>query len=302
MTKKQNHLRLSLAPVSLARAIREEALSFEAYVAWLAEAGFDALDIACPTKYAWFWQDFASQLPSVPALAAEYGLEMGGFYCGNNFAKSAQTDFEAEVATVLAAIDSAAAVGCPLIRLFGGAPAGPKLGGEEGMTSPLGFRRVIEGLERCLPAAEERKVILALENHGCLPGHSWELAALVRRFQSPCLRVAFDVANFVANNVDEVESPLQAYETLRENIAFVHVKDFGPPVLDLTRRVEPCLMGEGEVPLRQLLARFIQDGYRGLFAIEYEAGRRVPEREGVLHNVRFFRETEERMRVLGVLE
>ncbi len=83
---------------------------------------------------------------------------------------------------------------------------------------------IIRGIEACLPDAERCGVVLALENHGRLPGHSYEVRMLLDHFNSRFLQCTFDCANFMGANMDEPENPLHAYANLRGRIAHVHVK------------------------------------------------------------------------------
>ncbi len=269
-------------------------MDLRGFLRFCAENGLEGVDLLDSVGYPWLWRDAASELAQVARWAEAEGVAIVAHACGNNFAKAEESAFRAEVATVENAIEEAARCGAPLLRVFGGYHL--QTGGELGYAR--GMERVREGLEACLPLAQARGVVLALENHGRLPGHSYEIAALLAHFDTPWLKVTFDPANFLANNMDEPEDPLRAYERLHPQIAHVHVKDFGPAKLDLSRRVEPCLPGEGLTPLRQCLAALEEDGYTGFCSLEYEASRVCPELEGVPRALAYFTETRALHRVL----
>lgn len=82
--------------------------------------------------------------------------------------------------------------------------------------------RSVESIRKALPLAEERGIVLAVEN-------VWnkfllspiEFAAYVDAFESPWLRAYFDVGNIVAYGYPE-----QWIRTLGDRIAKVHVKGF----------------------------------------------------------------------------
>lgn len=291
-------MKLSLTPISLARTIRAGEMDLCGYLNYCAEAGLEGVDLLDSQCYSWLWRDPAQELLQVARWARERNLEIAAYACGNNFARAADEDFEQEVARVANALREAAQCGAPLLRIFGGYHH--QTGGDAGIGLARGMERILEGISRTLPLAEELGVVLALENHGRLPGHSWEIRALLDTFSSPWLKVTFDPANFIANNMDEVEDPLRAYERLRGDIIHVHVKDFGPAKVDLTRRVEPCLNGEGLVPMRQFLAELRRDGYSGFCALEYESGRSTPELEGIPICLNYFKEFRKAASILSL--
>jgi len=78
-----------------------------------------------------------------------------------------------------------------------------------------------EGLERLLRRATELGVTIALENspYGYL-GSSADLLGIVRAWDSPRLRVAYDVANALAQ-----EDPADGVARLAEYLAVAHVSD-----------------------------------------------------------------------------
>ncbi|HWL54136.1 MAG TPA: sugar phosphate isomerase/epimerase family protein [Chthoniobacteraceae bacterium] len=280
-------MQLACSPISLARTIKSHEMNTHGFIRYCADLSFEGVEIFDTRSFPWFWKD-AGDVRHCLQWAAEAGITICGYACENNFARTDSREFEREVAIVLNAIDEAALCGAPVLRIFGGYHR--ENGGEAGLNTAEAFGMICAGLERCLPHAEARGVVLGLENHGRLPGHSYELAGLIRRFDSPFLKATFDPANFIANNMDEPEDPLAAYRRLKEMVVHVHVKDFGKPVLDPKRRVEPCLPGRGEVPLRQFLSELHQDGYNGFCSLEYEAGRIIPELEGIPQCLAYFKE------------
>jgi sugar phosphate isomerase/epimerase len=290
-------MKLSCTPISLAQTLKKGQMDLRGFLRYCAEQQIDGVDLLDSQSYPWLWKDLSTELDRVAAWAKEDGLKIAAYGCGNNFAKNSDADFREQVALVHNALDEASRCGAPLLRIFGGYHH--QTGGEPGMGLARGFERVIQGIDECLPHAEKRGVILALENHGRLPGHSWEIESLIRRFDSPWLRVTFDPANFIANNMDEIEDPLRAYARLKNHIAHVHVKDFGPAKKDLKRRVEPCLNGEGLTPIRQILAELIGDDYPGFCSLEYESNLVVPELQGVPLSFEYFKEFHRLSQVLG---
>jgi sugar phosphate isomerase/epimerase len=290
-------MKLSLTPISFARTIKAGEMDLQKLIDHCAELQLDAIDLLDTRGYGWLWRDFAAQSRTLPARLEAAGLKLAAYGCGNNFAQIDDEAFEKQVETVVNAVTEAAAVGAPALRIFGGYHQ--ESGGQSGVTTSRGFERVMQGVERCLPAAERAGVVLALENHGRLPGHSHEILALLNHFDSPWLKSLFDCGNFMANNMDEPEDPLSAYQRLRGRIAHVHVKDFGPAVARRQARIEAYPAGDGNVPLRQLAALMEEDGYEGYCSLEFEAGFKISEIEGVGRSFAYLREVRQTLRVLG---
>lgn len=292
-------MKLSCTPISLARTLKEGRMDLRGFLHFCAEQGIEGIDLLDSRAYPWLWKEGACELDQVARWAADDGLSIAAYACGNNFAKTSDEAFREQVDLVRNALDEAARCGAPLLRIFGGYHH--QTGGDPEMGLARGFERIIEGITAVLPHAERSGVVLALENHGRLPGHSWEIEQLIAHFNSPWLKVTFDPANFIANNMDEVEDPLRAYERLKKHVVHVHVKDFGPAKIDLTRRVEPCLNGTGLVPMRQFLRELLSDGYTGFCSLEYESARVMPEMEGVAFSLEYFKEFRRLAGVLGLL-
>lgn len=91
----------------------------------------------------------------------------------------------------------------------------------------------------------------------------------------PGLGMIFDTGNFrVADtNADE----LKAYELLKNRVIRVHLKDV---VVGFFKHGEACVDGQkiravttgsGVIPMAELIKRFRDDGYAGVFAVEYAA-------------------------------
>ncbi len=297
-------MKLSMTPISVSATIRDGKMDLDGFVDFCAKLNLHAVDLLDSKCYPWLWRDFPSQSKTLPARLQSAGLKMAAYGCGNNFAKHDRAELNEQVGRVENALIEAASVGAPVLRVFGGYMIDAQ--GKQVMGYGEGFARVLEGLERCLPLAEKHGVVMALENHGRLPGHSYEILAILDRFSSPWLQCLFDCGNFMAHNMDEPEDPLRAYEALRGRIAHVHFKDFGPPTgpraaCGHAPKVEGYVAGEGDVPLRQLLARFARDEYHDYYSLEYEASFKVPEVEGITHSFAYMRQAAELIDVLSPL-
>jgi len=281
MAKKGKIMKIACTPISCSALFKQGQMDAERFIAFCAEQHIQGVDLLHTQDYGWFWKNAERELKLIRGWVDRAGLALAAYACGNDFAKSDPVEFENSVATVTNALQEAQALGAPLLRIFGGYHRDLSRNFDQAMDYAEGLQRIIQGIERCLPAAEKNGVILALENHGRLPGHSYEIERILQHFNSPWLRCCFDCANFVAGNMNEPEDPLRAYERLAPYVAHVHVKDFIYHVADRRREVEACVPGKGLVPLRQFIAMLEEHDYRGYCSLEYEADRIMPTEQGV---------------------
>lgn len=263
-------------------------MTLPGFMEYCAQQGLEGVDLLDVAYYPWLWASM-DDLEKAPAWAAQHGIAIAVYAAGNNFAKTDVAERAKQVADVKEVIRRARDCGAPVVRIFGGYHR--NAGGDPEISTLRGLELIAEGIEQCLPVAEACGVVLALENHGRLPGHAYESRAILDHFGSPWLQATYDPANYHGNSMDEDEEPLRAYEKLRGHIAHVHLKDIWPAKLDRNRRREPCVAGHGMTPLRQVIAELAADGYTGYCSLEFEASRIVPEREGVTESLAYLRES-----------
>jgi L-ribulose-5-phosphate 3-epimerase len=88
-----------------------------------------------------------------------------------------------------------------------------------GHTEDEGFKWCIDGIQRCLPKAEECGVILALENHWGLARTPEGLLRIVNAIPSPWLGVLMDTGNFL-------EDPYEKLRQIAKPTVFVQAKTY----------------------------------------------------------------------------
>jgi sugar phosphate isomerase/epimerase len=123
----------------------------------------------------------------------------------------------AEVEHTKKCIEIAAELGCPSIRIntgrWGTTRSFDQLMKDRGIepilpgrTEDEGFKWCIDGIERCLPAAEKHGVVLALENHWGLARTAAGLLRILHAIKSPWLGGLMDTGNFL----DDIYAQLEA--------------------------------------------------------------------------------------------
>ncbi len=142
---------------------------------------------------------------------------------------------------------------------------------------------IIECLYPCVEYAKENNIVLAIENHGDLPGRSEEILYILNKVNSPYLKCNIDIGNFVADNMEKKENPIIATKNLIKYVVHSHVKDF--KYFPDSPELEGCILGEGIVPISDCLKVFKENGYNGYFSLEFEGQKYYDEKEGIIKSI-----------------
>lgn len=157
------------------------------------------------------------------------------------------------------AIDLASALGAPLVRVFGGAiPDGGS------RAASLGF--LVENLRALGDYAESAggNVSVVLETHDAFSTGA-QVAEVLAQVDHAGVGALWDLHHpFRAG-----ETPAETFAALCPYVKLTHVKDSRPGGTY-------CLLGEGDVPLREMLALLHKGGYDGYVSVEWEK-RWIPE-------------------------
>lgn len=178
-------------------------------------------------------------------------------------------DFQAHFEKFQRVVEIAERLDAGYIRMFSfyppertGSAAGEGAGAAHKWTA--GERaEVIRRLRRMTAYAGERDVVLLHENEKGIYGDTVERCAdLMRELGCGHFQAVFDPANFVQCGQDTKE----AYEALRNFIAYVHVKD----AREEDGNVVPAGAGDGNVG--HILKGLLDSGYEGYLSLEPHLG------------------------------
>ncbi|KYG29500.1 sugar phosphate isomerase/epimerase family protein [Alkalihalobacillus trypoxylicola] len=162
-------------------------------------------------------------------------------------------DFKPHLDLFKHTIEIAAIMGCQYIRMFSffiPADENPDRYKDE----------VVSRWKQFLEVAKGRGIILLHENEKGIFGDTPERCLeLMKALQSERVSLIFDFANFVQCDVEVFP---HAYELLKEEISYIHVKD----ALYENHKVVPA--GEGDGKLKEVLSELAQDGYEGFLSLE----------------------------------
>ncbi len=141
-----------------------------------------------------------------------------------------------------------------------------------GLTEDDGFKWCIEGIEKCIPKAEQYGVVMALENHWGLSRTPEGQLRLINAVPSPWLGALMDTGNFM-------EDPYDKLKAIAPKTVYVQAKTY---------------YGGGEWYTLDLdykrIARILDEaGYTGYVSLEYE-GKENPD-TAVPKSIALLRET-----------
>ena len=193
-----------------------------------------------------------------------HGLEIPCVSTHQSFVKPKPEELTENVEHTNKCIEIAYELGCPSIRINTGRWGTSKDFDElmknrgiepvlPGYTEEEGFKWCLEGIQRCLPKAEECGVVLALENHWGLARTPEGLMRILNSISSPWLGGLMDTGNFL-------EEPYPKLAMIAPKTVYVQAKTYH---------------GGGEWYSLDLdydrIAKMLRDvGYRGWVALEME--------------------------------
>lgn len=203
--------------------------------------------------------DLTRARPFTPANLAATKRELADrglpVCCLDTSVRLHETDASASLDEGRRHIDLAAELGSPHVRVFGDRIP-------EGEPRESVLERVASGLIALGQHAEGTGVQVLLESHGDF-SRSEDLAETLARAQHPNVGVLWDVHHPFRFQGEPVS---ETYNRLREWIRHTHLKD---------SRATPegpryCLVGQGDVPLEEVLRLLREGGYDGWLSFEWE--------------------------------
>jgi len=218
----------------------------------IADHGFDRLSL---------WRPKLSDVgdAAAAALLDAAGMRVSSLQWAGGFTGGDGRSFAESIADALEAIDSAAAVGAPVLVLHSGCRGGH--------TRAHARRLLLQALDAILPAAAAAGVTLALKalHPAAASGtsfltHPGEALDVVETCGHPAARLAIDLWQFGHDSDFLAMLPRLAAVT-----ALVQVADRTAPP---TAECERLPIGQGSLPLEWTAALLIEHGYSGEFEFD----------------------------------
>lgn len=184
---------------------------------------------------------------------SDHGLEIIGFGTSVSFHDAAKT--EEMLAQGRTAIDVCHTMGIPAIRIFGDKISAPE-------DEPKITDQVVSGAEALCAYAEGTGVDVLLEIHGDFNTLE-SVCPLVQRIGYKSFGLLWDIEHSDKIYGDSFKT---FYEPLKNYIKHVHIKDHKREAGKFTL----CRIGEGDIPIGEIVRTMLHDGYTGYFSLEWE--------------------------------
>jgi sugar phosphate isomerase/epimerase len=253
-------MKTSVSIWSVHAKVRDKEMDNESFIRFCNENGVkyvELLDVFLNNE---------EEIQIVQNTLKELDMEVSSYSIGNDFVQRTEEEREAQLDSVLRGIDMAVRLNAKFMRVFSG-------NGKEGIPFDTAKQWIIDGFKKAADYAKEKGIIMVIENHGLFVGKSAQVKELIELVGSEYLRANTDVGNFLLAN----EYPLDSVRNLKDYVAFVHFKDFkevskeeqGYGALD-GRKYMGTVLGQGEVPMKEIVDFLHENGYSGFLSIEYE--------------------------------
>ena len=205
-----------------------------------------------PDKIPYFTEE---QKEETLARVAAKGLKFIGFGTSASFHDAAKLQSNIDACKV--AVDVCQRMGIPAVRVFGNnCPEG------EGREETL--KRIGEGIREVCRYANDKGVRINLEIHGTINTVDTVAPIIEIASSEPSFGILWDVQHSDKTVGDDFE---EFYQTVKPYLRHVHIKDH-------LRASEPpfklVAVGEGDIPLKKIIRRLLDDGYDGYFSLEWE--------------------------------
>lgn len=201
----------------------------------IASSGYDGVELYALRGRLLYPEALAAELPQLRGLP---------IVCINSFSVLADGELE----QLLRALELAHELESPLVKVFGG----------EGDDR---IRRAASTLELALPRAAELGLTIVVETHdGFSRGR--DVAGLLAAVDSRRIGALWDIQNSIVAGEHIAETDGE----IGDRVSHVHVKDAVCRGGDWT----PVELGDGELPLAELVARLRVHSYRGYLSYDYE--------------------------------
>jgi L-ribulose-5-phosphate 3-epimerase len=239
---------------------RDELRDIETCITKAAEMGFDGVEIL----HRQMTDTSNAALQRIKRRALVEGVALYGFSTHQGFLSSDQETRQKNIRLTIEQIELAYALGIPTMRVNTGTWGTRKdfddlmrhRGAEEpaaGFTDNDGFQWVIDAYAEIVPAAEQRGVVLGLENHWGLGRTPEGVKRVVDAVNSPWLQVTLDTGNFL-------EDPYDRLAQLAPQTVLLQTKSYYGGGLWYTLDLD-----------YPRIARIMNDaGFRGWISLEFE--------------------------------
>lgn len=247
---------------SLQRAFYQNKIDVSDFIDLAGKWGVDAVELLD------FFFKNEAEIDETIKVLNDRKLPVAAFSIENDFVVRFPEELDRQIEYVKESIDTAVRLKSPMLRMLGGYA-------KHDVPFEMAMDYIVRGLKACIPYAEEKGVVLVLENQGFYTGTSAKILDLMNKTSSEYLKVNMDTGNFLL----ELENPVNAVDNLKGLISYVHFKDIkkmnepdGEYIIassDFTL-YRPVTAGEGDIDLKKIVEILSNNDYNGYVSVEYE--------------------------------
>lgn len=262
-------MKVGLSTYSLAHAIREAKMDVLGAIRWIAENGGEQVELS-PAGYSLTGNP--ALVESVVQEAGKCRIAISSYTIGANFIKPTEAEYRAEIKRVKGEVDIGGALGVKRMRH----DAGSRPAAEATVANfEADLPRLIEACREVADHAAQYGITTSVENHGFHVQNSERVQRLVLGVDRPNFRTTLDVGNFLCAD----EDPLAAVINNLPFASHVHFKDFYVRDQDpgegwfrsrRGRYLRGAIVGQGDVPVGEIIGLIRKSGYDGFISIEFE--------------------------------
>ena len=240
----------------------EKTMSYEDWIRMAVEFGLDGTEIFEP-----FIKGLdASGRARLADVMHDAGLKASMYTVESSF--SNPDERKKAIAHVRHAVDAALIFGANRVRLT--AASHTLVGPIEGAAKGPAMQSIADGLRGCLDYAEEKQVMLALENHPVIGTNIADFMKILELVDDERLKVNLDTANVPSDTTVEFA------RLVSDRVVHVHVSE-------LLNGRHGVVIGKGDVDIKGVFSVLKRDGYDGWISLEPLAGGKEDLRFSVGH-------------------
>ncbi|MFS0725390.1 sugar phosphate isomerase/epimerase family protein [Paenibacillus sp. 1P07SE] len=262
-------MKLGISTYSLFGATKTGEMSVLDVIDYIADIGGEHVEIV-PLGYT--LADNPELVQQIRERAAARGLEISNYAVGGNFSGKSAAEVTEEIERLKGEVDAAAALGVSLMRH------------DVASSQDISIAHFLEELPTIANACAEvadyaatKGITTSVENHGYYVQASDRVQALVNTVNRPNYKTTLDIGNFMCAD----ENPVAAVAKNIGLASMVHLKDFYlRPAADNKGEgwfktshgnyLRGAIVGDGDIPMREVLRIVKESGYDGYLSIEFE--------------------------------
>jgi fatty-acyl-CoA synthase len=242
-------MRFSVFTLAFPGFTAEQAISIAA------EIGFDGIDIRTKEDGHIYIDAPKSYRKQLVTLAKSLNIKFYGVYSylGGGMASLENKIVNEELEKLKMIIDLAVDLEATHVRIFDG---------DEYNKKPENMRQFIQSCKVACRKAEDANIYLGIETHGNLAWDGECCKRIIEEVGSDNLKIIFDPANMFYYGLN----PVVEAEKIKRYILSVQFKDF----LKVNNKRRYVLLGNGDVPISQIIDFLKKGRFDGYIVVEYE--------------------------------